>query len=613
MRNKSVHIVRFLWLIPFFMVFSTVFAVGPELGDGVISGKYFRFYLSMGVIAVMSVWIMIQSPASVRLDRADGLMLLFGMVTMAVSYGVNRSEATTKHVLFVLLVLLYFYFKLLFRSNKQAQYWLFLCFMITGLAESCRGLLQLYGFERSQHHLFRLTGSFFNPGPYACYLAMVLPGALYYVLRNWTCTRVKFRLRYWPVYLRWGIALLTVFGTLLTLPATMSRASWLAALGGCSCMALFYFRRKRQGIVIVFARKKRWIAACCALALCVAGGVGMYRLKKNSADGRALIWKISLQTVAHHPLGVGIGNFSGSYGEQQAAYFASQQGTEQEQRVAGNPEYGFNEYLQICIEQGIVSLLLFLCITGYTLYICIKRRKIAVASSLTALLIAAFMSYPFNVLPFLVALAFLLAAGQWHADDKEKICVYPFNLRCLRAAALTLCGLSVTAYCLCKQYPVYRAYKEWKSTSVYYHSGMYEEAVRAYEKNYPLLHDRIKFLFEYAQSLSKSGQPAKSNEVLKRAMRISCDPMLYNVTGKNHQAMKEYGQAEAAFIRSAQTVPGRLYPFYLLAKLYDETGLHEKASETAEIVLTKEPKVQSQAVKEMRGEMNRLIINKQNE
>jgi tetratricopeptide (TPR) repeat protein len=83
--------------------------------------------------------------------------------------------------------------------------------------------------------------------------------------------------------------------------------------------------------------------------------------------------------------------------------------------------------------------------------------------------------------------------------------------------------------------------------------------------------------------------------------------MLYNVTGKNHQALKRYAEAEQCFLKAANIVPSRLYPWYLLANLYVETGETEKARETARIVLTKEPKEQSTAVREMREKMKNII------
>ena len=71
--------------------------------------------------------------------------------------------------------------------------------------------------------------------------------------------------------------------------------------------------------------------------------------------------------------------------------------------------------------------------------------------------------------------------------------------------------------------------------------------------------------------------------------------------GRNYQAMKEYDLAEKTLLKSTQIVPNRLYPLYLLMKLYVETGDDEKARETAGIVLTKEP-----AVREMREEAEKI-------
>jgi tetratricopeptide (TPR) repeat protein len=89
-------------------------------------------------------------------------------------------------------------------------------------------------------------------------------------------------------------------------------------------------------------------------------------------------------------------------------------------------------------------------------------------------------------------------------------------------------------------------------------------------------------------------------------MQISCDPMLYNVMGKNCQALKDYEQAEQSFNKAANLVPNRLYPHYLLAKLYHEMGLADKAEQETNIVLAKPPKVESMAVKEMREELGEL-------
>ena len=102
-----------------------------------------------------------------------------------------------------------------------------------------------------------------------------------------------------------------------------------------------------------------------------------------------------------------------------------------------------------------------------------------------------------------------------------------------------------------------------KTDQIYYHAGLYKDTAESYEALYPYLNDQIRFLFEYAQCLSKSDQPEKSNAVLLHATQISCDPMLYNIMGKNYQAMKQYKQAETVFIKVTHMVPSpALIPRY---------------------------------------------------
>ena len=55
------------------------------------------------------------------------------------------------------------------------------CLIIIGGYEAFLGFRQLYGFSVSNHSLYALTGSFYNPGPYMGYLAMVLP-VIYYII-----------------------------------------------------------------------------------------------------------------------------------------------------------------------------------------------------------------------------------------------------------------------------------------------------------------------------------------------------------------------------------------------------------------------------------------------
>ncbi len=644
--NLSVKIcvLRVICVLSCALVFSTVFVVSKELPNGVVSGKYFWFYMSMGITSVvilLSCWF---NQKTMRFSVDDGLIGLFCLSGLVIT-GLHNETITTKWTLLLLLLVLYFYFRILFTQHKWHLPILISFLLITGLVESIWGLKQLYGFSVSQHSLFKTTGSFFNPGPYAGYLAVIFPMALYYMVRGagqkakGAGRRIRIcqilhpvpgTLRLAPfVFDLWLqiLGCITGIAILLILPATMSRASWLAAIGGSLVAGVAYCSNRLHFRKHYIQHKKTvWIAGSIGLLLLCAGLAGLYLLKKDSADGRALMWKVAFNAIPHHPWGVGLGNFSGTYGEEQALYFASGQASEQDEFVAGSPEYGFNEYLQICIEWGIIPFLLLMAIIIRTLYIGYKQKQIAVTSALVSLLIFAGMSYPFSVLPFAIILVSLLAAihsaqgagykakgtrcrAQGLTNFYPAPCTLRLVPRILRLTPLAFgpifCFI-LTALCLYNRYPVYDAYKKWNAERIYYNAGLYKDVANDYESIYPYLNDQIQFLFEYAQSLSKSEQFARSNAVLDKAVKISCDPMLYNIMGKNHQALKNYEQAEKWYVKSTLITPNRLYPWYLLAKLYHEMGCRDKVLAMAVIVQTKEPKVHSQAIDEMREEIEAI-------
>lgn len=139
---------------------------------------------------------------------------------------------------------------------------------------------------------------------------------------------------------------------------------------------------------------------------------------------------------------------------------------------------------------------------------------------------------------------------------------------------------------------------------------------KAYEsvaEDYHSLHDKLKhkpeFLFEEAQCLSKTGQHAEAIRVLERAKRLSGDPMIRYMIAKNRQMLGDYREAEEELLQAIGILPERLYPYYLLAKLYAEPEFYQadKLRAAAGAVLTKEPKVESTAIREMREEVKKII------
>lgn len=457
--------------------------------------------------------------------------------------------------------------------------------VVLGGSEAILGLRQLYGFATSGHSMYALTGSFFNPGPYSGYLAMILPVCLYQWL---VCGRRGGRV------VSGGVMLLI----LCVLPAGMSRSAWLAAGVSCLCVYAWHmdwtdkfrllWQQQRQRVVMVV------VGGFCVLLL---AGYLLFVLKPDSARGRLFMWKITCRAIAEKPLtGYGIHNFAAAYGNAQETYFAAGDYEPWEERVAGSPEYAFNEYLQAAVELGIPLAVCLLVVVVLCLYRGVRKGRYGICGAILSLMIFSFSSYPLQLPVFIVTFGGLLVACLFGADRWQWLGV------------AVLVGI-IGGFRLKNDLQVEQACREWMNARVLYSAGAYQSAEKEYGRLYPLLRDRASFLFEYGHGLHKQ-QFSKSNRILKEALLRSCDPMILNVIGKNYQQMGDCLSAEDWFIRSTHRLPGRIYPYYLLAKLYAEPGFRQpdKFEKMKRMVLTKEPKVHSTAIRQMREEIKKIQL-----
>lgn len=463
--------------------------------------------------------------------------------------------------------------------------------IILGGMEAVWGLRQIYGLAVSNHSLYALTGSFYNPGPYSGYLAMIFPLCLY----EWLNLKEKTG-RTWAEQGKYYIALGVMLLILCVLPAGMSRSAWIAA--AISGTWVYGMHASWGSKLKEFGRKykKRVVLACIAgSVIIIVAGYALFQLKATSANGRLFMWKISSMAIAESPvIGHGTGNFVSAYGRAQENYFADGEFSETEELVAGSPEYAFNEYLQVAMEYGIPFLLVVSLVIVFCLWKGSSEGRIGLCGGVISFLVFSFSSYPMQIPGFAVTFYLLLTAC---VIGRSKVILFLF---------ISMMALLGTYYWKNNQYA---ACKDWYRSKMLYNIGAYQSAKEDYGKLYPELANRGAFLFEYGYSLHKLKEYDNSTRILEEAMAHSNDPMILNIIGKNYQALGDYEKAEEYLIRSTHRLPGRIYPYYLLVKLYAEPQYlqPEKLKYAAEIVLTKEPKVQSTAVREMREEVKKLL------
>ena len=492
--------------------------------------------------------------------------------------------------------MLYAALRIIFTAERRTMTLLLMLLCVLGIYEAWVGIRQIYGFAQSNHGLFRITGTLFNPGPYAGFIAPVFVCAAACVARYRFAERA---LRTWGSLrrLRAGVLLWGVAPYLLGWVAAL-----IAAAVGCGALAFRVWNVRGRFRYVYRAHPLRVGVLSGLAVLLLAGiGAGAYHIKRPSAEGRLLMWKIDTRIMLRHPLcGGGIGNFAGAFGEEQARYFASEERPKAETQVAGCPEAGFNEFLQTGAETGAVGLVLLLLITGSAI-VSQLRRGAPFGYGLLAAAVFACFSYPWGVLPLRLLFVVLLAG-----TCSKRVVPIPG-----RGHVVVLLALAGCLVCWTGLYSRYarrvEARRQWSEIRIWPNSGRYDYLVEDGPRYHDALQGDFRFLYDYGYALHKTGSYRQSNEILREGMRISSDPMFWNIAGRNYEMLGDVAAAELAYLHAHRMIPDRVYPLYLLAKLYLADGQTEKAFATACRVIAHKPKVESVQTREMQAELRKLL------
>ena len=91
------------------------------------------------------------------------------------------------------------------------------------------------------------------------------------------------------------------------------------------------------------------------MGLIAIGAFILYSQKKDYANGRLLIWNVSVEMIKDKPLfGLGHDTFQAKYMNYQAEYFRNNPNSRYK-LLADNVKHPFNEFIKVAVEFGIVS------------------------------------------------------------------------------------------------------------------------------------------------------------------------------------------------------------------------------------------------------------------
>ncbi len=543
--------------------------------------------LAIGGMALLTVISRVHTGEWCWIDKA--VLVWFAYITFNYWF-VSPYPAGERYFMYLSSLLLYLLLR--YTMTRHSRYTLFVALSAGGIYEAVLGAMQLMGMEYSRHSLFDVTGTFFNPGPYSAYLVVVLSIATAYIYKR----RGLYCYPYFKktmsirnilptcIYLSCCI---TFYATIIILPATWSRAAFVA-----------YFAVL---LVLLYRKYKRWMLwLVCGSLL---AGTLLYFVKQDSANGRVLMNTVSAKAIQEHPLtGHGIGGFSHAFAESQANYFRINPDSPFVE-VAGSPEYAFNELLQIGVEQGVIGMLCFAAIAIGSLIV-LLRRRCELGYGWLALLVFSFFSYPFSLQPFrIMAVVFVAYAASIASKETGNS---PMRNKLPHIVVVVV---SMVAVCLMlpRVKQKVKATSDWEMVSGYRSAAFADD----YAEWYMTLNDNPKFLFAYGKMLHEMKRYNDSNAVLHDGLKVSADPMFHVVIGNNYKALGAFKEAEEHYTRAFFQGPNKMYPLYQLLQLYIEVNDRIKAQEMAQHIVNFNPKIRSSATDEMKEFAKEYITNKQ--
>jgi len=457
--------------------------------------------------------------------------------------------------------------------------------IVFSLGLALYGILQCAGIILSSNTKFAIVGSFDNPAGFAAALACALPLCFLFFARQ-------------TKYLRF---------TAIVVAIIMAIAVFLSG--------------SRAGMLSIVVATAGWFLAktkvtpklkIALVAALIALPVILYFVKKDSADGRLLIWRCTLDMIADSPvIGQGQGAFQAKYMLYQAAYFEANPDSKYAQ-LADNTLYPFNEYLQLLTEHGFIGFGVVV-LLGFLLVRLYRRNrsneKLSALMSLLALAVFSFFSYPLRY-PFTWVILLLNVAVICYTSNvsnfssffsKRKSLIIrniPQAFVLLLSAGLLVCSVMLT-----------RAEIKWKKVAHMSLAGKIKEVLPQYDELYPWFGNNGFFLYNHAAELHNAKEHQRSIAVFGYCTHYFNDMDVQMLMADNYKKLGKYTEAEQHLRTAAAMCPARFRPLYELVKLYEATDRKDEAISLANIIENKEVKVFSSEIAAIKSEMRRLIDN----
>lgn len=561
---------RKLFFLSTFAVLCSVclFTDGLPLNDAPIKSKWF------GLLFATFAWGMVQ-PFFIRKKNVTVRSADIAFIVLLVYVALRSlSRGSIEYGLQLTAIIALYAF---FRETEQAyNKSLFFVIAILTVVLSLWGIGQWLHLLPSPRGGFLVIGSFDNPAGYASALALGFPFILYFrTTQRKTCRIISY------------IAVALVLWAVLL---SKSRAGLLAVVFTLLWMGTERMKRiGAKGMAMVL------------MVFLIAGIAGLYFLKKDSADGRLLIWLVTFRLIARRPLfGGGTGAFAAHYMPEQAHYFNIHPDS-WFTMLADNICHPFNEYLSVFVQWGVIGFLLI----GTLLFFLLKawrknsnNESDTLMMALLSLGIFAFFSYPLSYSFSWVVLTLCMAyfGGRTRPIQEIRFSTPPRFLQ--TAFSVLLLALSVWQY---------HAYTEWYKVIHHRPSVPMSDLQQRYEKLRPAMERQSQFMYNYAAELYFHGCYSEALDVAYQSQSLRDDYETEHLLADIYKSMKKHSDAQAAYRTMSLMCPNRFIPLYRLFELAVEEDDKHNALQLAKEIVAKPIKVSSPQVVFIKKKCNLYI------
>ncbi len=512
----------------------------------------------------------------------------------------------------ILLFTIYIGYRSIPRRQLIYIYWIFI---FAGLHQIYFGILKQTGGFSPGYGLSDIKGSFINQGPFAGFIACLVFITSGLFLNTFKGIYINNLIKKWVIRFLYVVILIIL---LIIIIYSNSRAAWLATLAG-----LLFYTWKTYNIGlwlknVLNSSKVKFVFYVVIVVFTIGVVYSLYHYKKDSADGRILIWKTTLEMISNKPIfGHGINTFQSNYMLYQESYFKENKDNPY-QYLASDNNYAFNEFLRIGSEQGLIGVLM-VSILGYF----IKKKgdqinrdylDLISLSGLILILVFGLFSYPNEILPIKIIFIFFIAILSKSSKvffEIPRISFQEVNNQFIRNVKRTVFLILVFIAVLFSwkiTNNTFKIYKDWNFALLEMKKGSYNEYIVFSEKKYQKLKSNGYFLGFYGKSLLNEQKYNKAINIFEQAILLIPSSKIYIDIGKCYKNIGNYNEAEVYWIKAANMVPAQFYPEYLIAKMYFENGQKGEAKKIAsDLISNKKIKVYSIEVHQIIEELRKIV------